>query len=376
MSDVLFVTWDGGGNLPPALGIAAELTRRRHAVRFLGHEQQRATIEAAGFGFQPFTHARPWSSVAPYLSFQGAMKFLDVFTDRGMGEDLLREARRQPPDIIVIDCLLFGVLQAAERAGLRRAVLVHTLYSQQRATWGSGMGGMMTRLHGMRAPQLWLRSDLVLVTTLREIDHCGETPVTVHHTGPVWQDARPEPALPQPGDPLVVASLSTLFQTGQTKALQAIVDGLGCLPIRALVTTGPSIEPSALRPAANVEVRRFVSHAEVMPLASLVICHGGHSTAMAALSHDLPLVIMPMFALGDQPVIGRALERFGAARVTPKTASAKRIAEVVKELLADGPHRAAAHALGAKIRLHDGAVEAADALESLPIATSVAAGRL
>ena len=28
MPNIVFVTWDGGGNLPPAIGIAAELQRR------------------------------------------------------------------------------------------------------------------------------------------------------------------------------------------------------------------------------------------------------------------------------------------------------------------------------------------------------------
>jgi hypothetical protein len=41
MSDILFVTWDGGGNLPPAIGIAAELQRLGEVVRMLGHEQLR-----------------------------------------------------------------------------------------------------------------------------------------------------------------------------------------------------------------------------------------------------------------------------------------------------------------------------------------------
>jgi UDP:flavonoid glycosyltransferase YjiC (YdhE family) len=45
----LFVTWDGGGNVPPAVAIAAELRRRGHAVRFVGHASQRAALEAHGF---------------------------------------------------------------------------------------------------------------------------------------------------------------------------------------------------------------------------------------------------------------------------------------------------------------------------------------
>jgi len=30
MAEILFVTWDGGGNVPPAVGIARELVRRGH----------------------------------------------------------------------------------------------------------------------------------------------------------------------------------------------------------------------------------------------------------------------------------------------------------------------------------------------------------
>jgi len=227
------------------------------------------------------------------------------------------------------------------------------------------MGALLMRLRGVRPLDLWSQSDLVLVTSLAEIDHYGQdngaAPRSVCQTGPVWQGGRPEPASPQPSTPLVLASLSTIYQDGQVKALQAIVDGLSTLPVRALVTTGPSIDPAALHAAVNVEVLRYVPHAEVMRRASLMISHGGHSTTMASLGHDLPLVIMPMFAQGDQPVIGRALADQGAALVTPKTASAERIAAVVTQLLAEGPHREAAR--GAAIRRRDGAMEAADAIE-------------
>jgi hypothetical protein len=40
MAELVFVTWDGGGNVPPALGLAGELVRRGHHVRFLGHQRQ------------------------------------------------------------------------------------------------------------------------------------------------------------------------------------------------------------------------------------------------------------------------------------------------------------------------------------------------
>ena len=278
---------------------------------------------------------------------------------------MLLVVREQAPDLVVIDHLLFGAQQAADRAGLKRAILVHTLYGQQRQTWTTGMGRFQMWLRGLRPVELWARSDLILATTLPDIDSYAPVPERVHHTGPVWQGGKPEPAMPAAGEPLILVSLSTLYQDGQARALQAILDALARLPVRVMVTTGPSLDPTTMRAPANVELHQYLPHEEVLPRASLVVGHGGHSTAMAALARDLPLLIMPMFALGDQPVVGRALERLGAARVLPKTASPDQIAASVRALLADTSYRIAAQALGAKIRQRDGAVAAADALEGL-----------
>jgi UDP:flavonoid glycosyltransferase YjiC (YdhE family) len=67
----------------------------------------------------------------------------------------------------------------------------------------------------------------------------------------------------------------------------------------------------------------------------------------------------------DQVMIGRVLEARGAARVVSKKASADRIRATVQELLRLPSYRAAAEPLGAAIRERDGAVEAADRLETL-----------
>ncbi|HKS70944.1 MAG TPA: glycosyltransferase [Ktedonobacterales bacterium] len=364
MSDVLIVTWDGGGNVGPALGIATELTKRRHTVRLLGHPQQRTQIEAAGFAFQPFTHAHPYSALDPIPGMRGAIRYIThVFADRGIGEDVIAAASEHHPDLTIIDGLLFGALRAADRARLRHAALIHTLYSQQSKQWSSGLPAVLTRVRGMRLPDLWLRSDAVLVSTLPEIDRCGELPPNVHFTGPIWQDRKPKPAVPNAGAPLVLVSLSTLYQDGQQRALQAILDAIADLPVRALATTGPGADPAALRAPTNVQVECFVPHAEVMPHASLVVGHGGHSTTMLALAHDLPLLILPMFALGDQPVVGRRVEQLGAARVLRKTAPAEEIRASIQQLLAEDSYRAAARALGAQLRQRDGAAQAVDALE-------------
>jgi UDP:flavonoid glycosyltransferase YjiC (YdhE family) len=63
MAEILFVTWVGGGNVPPALGIAAELQQRGHSVRFLGHETQRPNITGAGFEFTAYPTAAAFLSL-------------------------------------------------------------------------------------------------------------------------------------------------------------------------------------------------------------------------------------------------------------------------------------------------------------------------
>ena len=371
MANILFVTADLGGNVPPAIGIAAELRRRGHRVRFLGHEQQGEVLEGMGFAFEAYIHAGPWSPAFAPPGLKGLFSVCSVFADRGIGEDLLAAVTREPAELVVIDCLLFGALAIAERAGLQVAVLMHSFYGffRQIESWRGGPVALITRLKGHRPLRLWSAADLVLVPTLRELDPAGhETlPNNVVYTGPVWQAGPIVPSQPSSGEPLVLVSLSTQNYDGQVKALQSILTALGGLRVRALVTTGPAVDPGQLAAPANAELQRFVPHAEVMPKASLVVGHGGHATTMAALAHGLPLVVMPMMPI-DQVMIGRVLEARGAARLISKKSSTGRIASAIGELLDDATHREAAERLGAAIRSRDGAMEGADQLEArLPV---------
>jgi FAD binding domain len=158
MANVLFVTWDGGGNVPPTLGIAAELRRRGHAVRFLGHAQQRTQIEAKGLPFEAYTHARSWSSLQRVTPF--TVGRIVVF-DPGPGQDLTESVERDP---------------VRSRGGRRRAqprtecgrtdraarvVLMHTIL---------GGGPRLLARSSDRWRQNWTRADAVLVTTLRDLD--------------------------------------------------------------------------------------------------------------------------------------------------------------------------------------------------------------
>jgi UDP:flavonoid glycosyltransferase YjiC (YdhE family) len=256
--------------------------------------------------------------------------------------------------------MLLGVLAACQRVGQPYVSLEHLFDGYLRGSWARGPIGMVGRLKGLRPAALWSGAELCLAATSPTLDPGSRrSPEGTSWTGPVLD-------LPAPHDlaahePAVLVSLSTFRYAGMAEVLQRLVDataGLG----RVVVTTGPVIDPAELRTAANHEVHRFVPHDEVMPRVSLVVGHGGHATTMRALAHDLPLVVVPMHPMLDQPMVGRAVARAGAGAVLPKKSGVDALREAITRHLEDGPHRPAAARLGAEIRSLDGTRRAADAV--------------
>jgi UDP:flavonoid glycosyltransferase YjiC (YdhE family) len=364
MARILVVTWDGGGNVPPMLGIASELQRRGHQIRVLGHPRQGEVVASAGLKFVAYRRARPWSPNVAATGARFLLRFLfGVFTEPGLGEDVRDELAREPVDLALIDSMTLAGLRAAQRVGVPTAVLMHTLLRYHTHAWSRGPIGVVAAVRGMRPGRLWNAADRVLVATDPDLDRAAgqQLPPNVRYTGVVQAPIRP--ATPKE-KPLVLVSLSTIFFEDQDATLQAILDGLEGLSIRVVVTTGP-VAPDALRVPTNFEVHRQLPHDEIMPSAALVVGHGGHSTTMRALAHGVPLLILPMHRILDQPMIGKAIAAAGAGRVLPKTASAGEIRSAVRSLLQDPSYRRAAAAASVRLRSRNGAIAAADELEGV-----------
>jgi UDP:flavonoid glycosyltransferase YjiC (YdhE family) len=364
MARILTVTWDGGGNVPPMLSVAAELRTRGHDVRVLGHPRQRADVERAGLAFIPYAYALPWSPMDIGSGVQYLSAYVRLFTDPRPGEDVRAALRAWPADLVLVDCMSLGALRTAVRSGLPTVVLVHVFHRALTSAWARSPIGALASVRGLRPGRLWAAADRVVVASDRELDPAGAGPLpaNVRYTGVV--QARPT-APATPAESAVLVSLSTIDYPGQAATLQAILDALAPLPVRAVVTTGDAVDPTALTVPANVDVHRYLPHEEVMPTVSLVVGHGGHATTMRALAHGLPLLILPLFARGDQPTVGAAVEAAGAGMVLPPTAPPEQIRDAVRTLLSDGPHRAAARAIGNRLRTQDGAGTAADEVEAV-----------
>jgi UDP:flavonoid glycosyltransferase YjiC (YdhE family) len=362
MAEILFVTWDGGGNVPPALGIATELQRRGHGVRFLGHQSQRAQITGARLAFTPYATADPFCSTEA----NPPTRMMALFSDTAMGRDTLDEAGRARTDLVVVDCLLAGPMRACATSGLKYASLEHMFDGFLRKKWARGPMGLASRAKGLRPVRSWDAADAAIVASLPSLDpgHAARRkPGNLRWTGPVLDIPAPHELASH--EPTVLVSLSTYHFPGMGTSLQNIVDATAGLDARVVVTTGPVIDPADLRTAGNHEVHRYVPHDELMGRVSLVVGHGGHATTMRALAHDVPLAIMPMHPFLDQPVVGAAVAAAGAGQVLAKDAAPGTIRPVVESLLRDGPHRTAAATLGAEIRRMNGTQAAADLVEQV-----------
>ncbi len=94
--------------------------------------------------------------------------------------------------------------------------------------------------------------------------------------------------VPAGDGPLVVIAPSTA-QDPERKLLRWALEALADEPVRVLATTNQLDVPVPMPDApANATVVDWISYSQVMPLADLVITHGGHGTVCRALGSWAP----------------------------------------------------------------------------------------
>ncbi len=201
-----------------------------------------------------------------------------MFNDRKIADEVGQLCAENRPDVAVVDCMLLPALATLQKNNIRRVVFTHTYrgYMNRMHRYGAGTAA---RLYGYRISALWNAADLHIVATLKRLDpdSARRQPDNVRWVGAVVSG---RPAQPGPEPPLVLVSMSTNGFRGQRRTLSRIIETLGTLPVRGVVTTGGVIDPAELPTSPNVEVVGYVDHAELMPRCSLLIGHGGHATTL------------------------------------------------------------------------------------------------
>lgn len=136
------------------------------------------------------------------------------------------------------------------------------------------------------------------------------------------------------------------------------------LGLRAVLLVGRAPENRPAIQSHDVFVAEWAPHSELFPLAAAVVHQGGAGTLHTALAAGRPMIVVP-FA-HDQPDNAARMERLGVARtIYPQQYTPSRLRATLAALLADEGAKAAATAVGAKVRAERGADNAVDAMETM-----------
>ena len=318
--------------------------------------------------------------------------------------NVTEQSRTSPVDAVVADYWLPGAIAAAEAAGISCAVIVHNAFppkAKGQPPKGSGFMPARSPIARLRHAiwrwpydRLWQRDGLpahnlarrelglqprrsvfdefghansALILGYKEFDFPAQLAPNVRYVGTPIDDAGASQDLwtsPWPADdarPLVLVSLSTLAQ-GQAPTMHRVLEAIDGMPIRALVTLGPSLRRDEFASPANAIFETFVPHSAVLPHVAAAITQCGLSTFTKALRHGVPLLCMPI--LGDQPDNAARIVAHGAGLRLPPDASAERIRAALMRVIEEPRFRegAARFAAMANAAL-PGEVAAADELE-------------
>lgn len=412
---VLVALWDGGGTVPAELGVVRRLVARGHEVTVLADPPMERSVAAAGAAFRPWQEAPHRRApddrdIVDDVSCRTPLQVMDRLLSRlvagpaaAFARDVLAALTDRPADVVVASGAVLGALAAAESVGVPSIALCANVYLRPTSglpPFGSGLHPaagplgrardrvlppLVTRLWNRGLPSLnaarrslgleplaelwqqWDVADRVLVLTSPEFDLTAPLPDNVRYVGPVLDD--PDwvgPAEIPPGnDPLVLVGLSSTHMRSTAEVLRRVVAALAALPVRGVVPTGPAVDPSEVAGAPNVAVVGSAPHAELFPLADVVITHAGHGTLLKSLAAGVPTLCLPMGR--DQKDNAVRAARHGAVLQLRASAPPRQIAAAVQRLLDEPSFRQNARRLGARLR--------ADAASHSAVAEVESAGR-
>jgi MGT family glycosyltransferase len=409
----LVALWDGGGTVPVEIGVVRRLVARGHTVTVLADPSIAADAADTGAEYRSWVRApyrrsqaveddfiRDWECRTPVALLNRLCERVVTGPAARYAADVREALTDRPADAVIASGGVLGALIGAESMNVPAVALAANVYSRPAPglpPFGSGLaparGGLgrardralnavAGRLWNRHLPTLnaaraelgldrlrelwgqWDRAAKVLVLTSPAFDLPAQLPDNVRYVGPVLDDpvwAEP-PAVPAGDEPLVVVGLSSTYMR-QADTLRRIVRALETLPVRAVVTTGPALDPAEVPGTAKIAVVRSAPHAQLFSTAGVVITHAGHGTLIKALAAGVPTLCLPMGRDQGDNLVRAA--RHGAVIGLKPSARPDRIAAAVRRLLDDPSYRQGAERLGARIRADAEANTLVDELESL-----------
>lgn len=356
---ILFTTLPGAGHFNPMAPIIRATGTAGHEVAVATPASFHPVVQASGFrafaaGFdrggvpidEIFPQMRSLTGDAFKRFVHGHIR-VDVEAAR-MAPDLLALARTWPPDLVVRDASEYGGCIVAEVLGIPHA-------SVRTAVTGSSNTGrrfVAENLAALRATHD-LPQDPQTAMPFRYLHLACEPPglwppedpppPTSHLLRPDPFDRTGDEGLPdwaaELGDsPTICATLGT-FMNRSPAVFRAILDAFRDEDVNLVLTVGRDQDPAQFGPQPeHMRIERYIPLSLILPHCAVLVCQAGYSTAVSALRHGVPLVMLPLGA--DQPQVARQFARLGVGLVLgPEERTPDAIRDAVRTVLADPTYR-------------------------------------
>jgi MGT family glycosyltransferase len=389
----LVAAFGDAGHAFPAIALARALRGRGHEVVVETWERWRDAVESEGLEFTAAEEYRTFPPAEP-----GSAGWRTAAHAALALEPLMDDFQ---PDVVVSDILTLAPALAAERAGRRRATLIPHVYPVHepgmpffafglqpprtpigRAVWRGALPVLESGLRRGRREMNETRAaiglppverfhggisrELALVATFPQLEYPRRWSSEVHITGPMqFELPYRDIELPDGGGPLVLVAPSTA-QDPELRLMRVALQALADEPVRVVATTNRRGETPRLAAPANGAIVDWLSYSQVMPQASLVICHGGHGTVARALAAGVPVLCCPH--VGDMAENAARVAWAGVGLMLPwRLLGAAPLRWASRRILGDPSFRNRAQRFSAWASTNEGAERGARLAEALAI---------
>lgn len=383
---ILFTTQGELGHFHPLVPIAHAAVQAGHEVAFATQPPFVPTVERSGFLAFPSGLAKPVSEAFPeVLALRGPDELVFLMARirpalaAAMASDLLGIVAAWQPGLVVRERTEFGGCIVAERLGIPYAaveIIAAGSAPHLLPIFSEGLAPVLVE-HGLPPdPDLEISERQAVISPFPP-SYRG-VPARLAPTP--WLSIRPTPfdqsgeeRMPAwldnlPAQPTIFLTLGTSPQfNNRTAVFRAFIEGLAGEPVNLLVALGRNNDPADYGPQpSNVQIERYIPQTLVFSRCNVVVCHGGSGSVMAAMSHGIPLVIVPIGA--DQPQNALRCADLGVARVLDQATLDPSVAcAAVRDVLRNPTYHQHAEAMRAEIEELPGPDQAVAFLERLAL---------
>jgi MGT family glycosyltransferase len=398
---VLAYTSPARGHLNPMMGPLLELAGRGAEVHVRTLAAEAPAVRAAGLECEPIDpriEAIEMDDHSLGSQVAAGERAFEVWARRARREvgDFEAALDAVSPDVALVDATTYGARAVAERVGLPWAESRPFLLEDPAPgapPFGFGLRpkpGLRGRVRDAALGRLSARFDakarlpaanagrlaagLPPCASIAEARH--RAALTLYFTAHPFEYRRPLPPgfvmvgagtwdppsampvdLPEDGRPLALVTCSSEFQDDGEIAVAALSGLRGW----RIVATTAGVDPATLPATGDAVVERFLPHRPLLERASVVVCHGGMGITQKALSHGVPVCVVP-WARDQLDVAAHVLEAEAGTKLARRRLSPERLAAAAEAARKCAPGAAR---VKAGYESTGGAATAATAIEAL-----------